>query len=299
MSATVPPAEDPTPPCVAFVFSGGASLGSIQVGMAVALEEAGITPDLIVGTSVGAINGSWFATGKQASELAEVWASLERSDLFPVGIRLGLRALVGRAGHFISDSGLRSLLERHLSFDRLEDAPIPFQIIATDAASGDEVVLRSGPAMEAVLASAALPGIFPPVDVAGRKLFDGGVSNNTPISRAIEAGATEVWVLNPGYSCGLVSTPDNALALALHSMALLVQQRLVLELTNKRFDVPVHLIPAPCPISVTPIDFSQSSELIERAAAGTRQWLKNGRPNAMPLVFPHQHKRPYIAQQKT
>ena len=267
--------------------------------MAVALEEAGITPDLIVGTSVGAINGSWFATGKQASELAEVWASLERSDLFPVGIRLGLRALVGRAGHFISDSGLRSLLERHLSFDRLEDAPIPFQIIATDAASGDEVVLRSGPAMEAVLASAALPGIFPPVDVAGRKLFDGGVSNNTPISRAIEAGATEVWVLNPGYSCGLVSTPDNALALALHSMALLVQQRLVLELTNKRFDVPVHLIPAPCPISVTPIDFSQSSELIERAAAGTRQWLKNGRPNAMPLVFPHQHKRPYIAQQKT
>lgn len=296
MSVTVPPRKDPTSPCVAFVFSGGASLGSVQVGMAVALEEAGITPDLIIGTSVGAVNGSWFAMGQRATDLADVWHDLERSDLFPVGVLLGLRAIVGRSGHFVSDSGLRSLLQRHLSFDRLEEAPVPFQVIATDAVSGDEVVLRSGPALDAVLASAALPGIFPPVDVDGRMLFDGGVSNNTPISRAIEAGATEVWVLNPGYSCGLVAAPDNALALALHSTALLVQQRLVLELANKTFDVPVHLIPAPCPLSVTPIDFSQSSELIARATAGTKQWLGNGRPNAMPLVIPHQHQRPHLIE---
>jgi NTE family protein len=113
--------------------------------------------------------------------------------------------------------------------------------------------------------------------------------NNTPITHAIDSGATEVWVLSTGYSCGLAKAPRGAVAMAMHSVALLVQQRLVLETASRHYDVLVHLIPPPCPISVTPIDFSRTAQLIERAHAGTRQWLNNGCPHAMPLTLHHAH----------
>jgi NTE family protein len=176
-----------------------------------------------------------------------------------------------------------------MQFDLLEEAPIPFQVIATDAQLGTEVVLTKGSALDAVLASAALPAVFPPVEIDGRLLIDGGVANNTPISTAIAAGATQVWVLSTGYSCGLAAPPISALAMVMHSVFVLVQQRLVQETNACEYKLPVHLIPPPCPITVTPVDFSQSSELIERARTGTSQWLANGRPNAMPLTFPHHH----------
>lgn len=271
-----------------FVLSGGASLGSVQVGMALALSEAGIKPDRIVGTSVGAVNGAWLAGGRSAEDLAELWRGLRRSDLFPLGPLLGLRGFLGRRNHLISNRGLRRLLVRHVEFGNLENAQIPLTVITTDACTGEEVPLSSGPAIPAVLASAALPAIFPAIKMGGRSLIDGGVSNNTPITRAIEAGATEVWVLSTGYSCGLIEPPDGALPMAMHAVALLVQQRLVLETSTRTYPVPVHLIPPPCPISIVPTDFSQTNELIERGYAGTRQWLANGRPHAMPFG-PHLH----------
>ncbi len=271
-----------------FVLSGGASLGSVQVGMALALNEAGITPDRIVGTSVGAVNGAWLASGRSVEDLADLWRGLRRSDLFPLGPLLGLRGFLGRRNHLISNRGLRRLLERHVDFPNLESARIPLTVITTDARSGEEVPLSHGPAIPAVLASAALPGIFPAIKIGERSLIDGGVSNNTPITHAIEAGATEVWVLSTGYSCGLAAPPAGALPMAMHAVALLVQQRLVLETITRTYPVPVHLIPPPCPISIAPTDFSQTHELIERGYAGTRQWLANGRPHAMPLG-PHLH----------
>lgn len=273
----------------AFVFSGGASLGAIQVGMAAALFEADIRPDLVVGASVGAVNAAWFANGADPAELATIWASMTRSQLFPVSPIQGLQALLGRRPYFVSGDGLRRMLERHIGFGRLEDATIPIVVLTTDARTGEEVVLRQGPAVNAIMASAALPGVFPPVEVEGRVLIDGGVANNTPITAAIEAGATEVWVLSTGFSCALPSPPTGALAMALHSVALLVQQRLVLETTNRDYPVPVHLLPPPCPITITPIDFSQTESLVSRAEAGTRQWLSNGCPHAIPLHVPHDH----------
>jgi NTE family protein len=257
--------------------------------MALALEEQGVRPQLVIGTSVGAVNGAWLAGGGSAGELTDIWRSLTRNQLFPMRPLSGLRAFTGRADHFVPDSGLRRLLRRHLRFSRLEEAPTPFNVVAADVRSGDQVILTHGPAMDAVLASAALPGVFPPVESAGRPLIDGGVVNNTPITTAIEAGATEVWVLSTGYSCALPSAPTTAFAMAMHAVALLVQQRLVLETSTRDYPIPVHLIPPPCPITVTPVDFSQTAELIERSAAGTRQWLGNDCPHAMPLHVPHRH----------
>ncbi len=272
----------------AFVFSGGASLGSIQVGMALALDEAGIRPDLIVGTSVGAINGGWLASGQGPAQLADIWQGLRRQDMFPLRPLVGLRGFLGKRSFFIPNTGLRRVLDANIPYTRLEDAPIPITVIATDAQTGGEVALNSGPTIPAILASSALPAIFPPIRLQGRLLIDGGVANNTPITRAIEAGASTVYVLSTGYSCGLTEPPQGALALGLHSVAMLVQQRLVLETSTRDYPVPVHLIPPPCPISVPPTDFSQTDQLMERALVGTRQWLGNGCPRAMPLDV-HQH----------
>lgn len=272
----------------AFVLSGGASLGAIQVGMAEALYVEGIRPDMVIGTSVGAINGAWLAGDRPIRGLVELWQSLRTRQIFPLRPLVGLRGFAGRSPNLVPNSSLAQLLKRHVSFSNLEDAPIPFSVIVTEVSSGEEVRLDRGPAIDSILASAAIPGVFPAVTINGRTYMDGGVVDNTPISQAIAAGATDVWVLSTGYSCALPAPPTGALAMALHGMALLVQQRFVLETAQRKYPVPVHLIPPPCPITVTPVDFSQSSELMERARRGTEQWLANGEPYAIPLLG-HRH----------
>ena len=275
----------------AFVLSGGASLGAIQVGMAQALDAEGIRPDMVIGTSVGAVNGSWLASGRPVDGLCDLWLSLRSRQIFPVRPLVGLRGFWGRGPNLVPNSGLLQLLLDHLAFTRLEDAPIPFSVIATDVSTGLEVRLDRGPAIEAILASAAIPGIFPPVHIDGSDFIDGGIVDNTPISQAIAAGATDVWVLSTGYSCALPAPPRSALALALHGLALLLQQRFITETTSREYPVPVHLIPPPCPITVTPMDFSQSADLIDRAYRGTAQWIANGEPFALPLLG-HHHGQP-------
>jgi NTE family protein len=269
----------------AFVFSGGASHGSIQVGMAMALAERGIEPDLIVGTSVGAINGAWLAGGRSAADLATVWNGLRRQDLFPTRPMLGLKAFLGKSTHFVPDTALRSMLEKRLPMDRIEDAEIPLIIVAADALGGEEVLLTEGDAVDAVTASASLPAIFPPARtrVAGRDrlLVDGAVINNTAITTAVDAGATDVWVLSTGYFCDLVEPPSTAIAAALHAVSLMVQRRFVLEMEANTYAERIHLVPPPCPVTVSPIDFSHSSALIERALEGTRSWLDAGEPHAL------------------
>ncbi len=268
----------------AFVFSGGASHGSIQVGMAIALAEQGITPDLIVGTSVGAINGAWLAGGRPATDLAEVWNGLRRQDLFPTRPLLGLRAFLGKRTHFVPDTGLRALLTEQLPISRLEDVEIPLIVVAADALTGEEVLLTVGDAVDAITASASLPAIFPPAKVRiegrDRLLVDGAVINNTAITTAIDAGATDVWVLSTGYSCDLIEPPSTAIAAALHAVSLMVQRRFVLEMEANTYTVPIHLVPPPCPVTVSPIDFSHSGALIERALVGTRAWVAAGEPDA-------------------
>src|SRR5688572_23229999 len=183
----------------AFVLSGGASLGAIQVGMLRALYERGVAADLIVGTSVGAINGAYIASRPQsvetADELAGVWRDIGRGQVFPLNPLTGFLGFFGARRHLVPDGSLRRLLRDHTGFARLEDAAIPLHVIATEVLSGEELRLSNGPAIDAVMASAAIPGVFPPVRWGERDLMDGGVSNNAPISHAIELGAETVYVL--------------------------------------------------------------------------------------------------------
>ncbi len=270
----------------AFVLSGGASHGALQVGMAMALADDGITPDLISGTSVGAINGAWLAGGGAPENLGAIWRDLTRRDLFPTRLVRGFRAFIGRAPSFFPSTGLRRVLERHLPFERLEDADLPITVIATDELTGAEVRLTEGSAVEAITASASIPALLPAVEIGGRRLVDGAVVNNTPITVAIEAGATEVWVLTTGFGCALDEPPGTAFGSAIHAVGLMVQRRLVLELAAADYPVPVHVVPAPCPLDISPIDFSRSELLIERGLDVTRNWLDAGQPDDLTTVAP-------------
>jgi NTE family protein len=264
-----------------FVLSGGASLGAIEVGMLRALAAAGIECDLLLGTSVGAVNAAYLAGHPGAAGvegLAELWLKLRAADVFPANPLLGLRGFLGRTNHLVSPHALRRLVVDNLTYARLEDAAVPVYVVATDVASGEEVVLSKGDAADAVMASAAIPGVFPPVRVGDRDLMDGGVADNTPISHAVRLGCRTVYVLPTGHTCGNVPSPRSALGMVLHAVTVMVGQQLVRDIAYVRPDVDLYVVPPLCPLAVFPADFRHTAELIERGEASTRAWLHDGRP---------------------
>jgi len=268
----------------AFVLSGGGSLGSIQVGMLEALYERGIRPDLIVGTSAGALNGAFIAERPQvvqtAHELADVWRGLRRGDVFPVNPLSGALGMIGARSHLVPDSGLRRLIRRHTTVETLEETLVPLHVIATDVLAGEEVRLSEGPVVDAVMASAAIPGVLPAVEWKGRDLIDGGVANNAPLSHALDLGADRVYVLPTGAPCELDEAPHGALAMVVYATSLLVHARLTYEIAALDDPGRIVVLPPPCPLSVAPTDFSRADELIDRARTDARQVLdKTATPN--------------------
>lgn len=224
--------------------------------------------------------------------LAELWRSIGRSDIFPFEPVRGFLGFVGRQQSMISDRGLRRILTEHLDFERLEDARLGLHAIVVDALSGRDVRLSSGPSVDAVAASAAIPGIFPPVMIDGRPYIDGGVVNNTPISHAYELGAETIWVLPAGYACSLPDAPRGSLAMALHGLSILVQHRLATDVAYHEPLVDLRVVPPLCPVTVSPADFRQSASLIERARQSTEAWLADPAPscvNQAATTLTHHH----------
>jgi NTE family protein len=180
-----------------FVLSGAANLGSIQVGMLKALLEAGIVPEVLVGTSIGAVNAAFLAadpTLDQAQALCELWSEVRARHIFPPNPWVIGKALFHQGSLFPSEPW-RRFLEERLPYARIEDAAVPLRITATDFEEGTSVVLDSGPVVEAVLASTALPSIFPPHRIGDRLYLDGALSDQVPMKPAIEAGADTVYVM--------------------------------------------------------------------------------------------------------
>src|SRR5581483_9594886 len=150
----------------AFVFAGGGSLGAIQVGMLDALLAAGVRADFVVGASVGAINAAYFAGAPDTAcvaRLAQLWSRLRRSDIFPFTLATAI-GLLRHPGNLVDPSGLRRVVETNLPLRNIEDSKIPLHIMATNQ-QGQAVRLSRGPAVEAILASTAIPGIFPTVEI--------------------------------------------------------------------------------------------------------------------------------------
>ena len=277
----------------AFVFTGGGSLGAIQIGMLRVLLSSGVKPDFVVGASVGAINASYFAGAPNEAGVAtleQIWSGLRRADIFPLTLASAF-GLIRHPGHVVDPTGLRRVIETHLLYTRLEDAQIPLHIMATNQ-QGLGVRLSSGPAVEAILASTAIPGVFPPVTIGGDALMDGAIAANTPVRLAAELGASRIVILPTGYACALKEPPTRAIGKALHAITLLIAWQLMYELELIADDIEVHLVPTLCPLSVSPFDFSRSRELIERAAQSTKKWIEEDglQRRALPKeLAPHRH----------
>jgi NTE family protein len=269
---------EPSPSKTAFVFAGGGSFGAIQVGMMDSLARHGVSADMVVGSSVGALNGAFYASDPTVTgveRLANIWRGLSRHDVFPVTWRT-LLGFLWRRDFLIPHDGIRKLIDDHIPYRNLEDAKLPVHIVTTDIITGDSVVLSRGPAADAIVASTAIPGAFSPVRYGDHYLADGAVSSNTPVRVAVEKGARRLIILPTGHACANEAPPVGALANALHALTLLIARQLVNELENLGPGVEFFVIPPLCPLVGSPYDFSRTAEHIERARLATDQWLIRG-----------------------
>ncbi|MBI1340310.1 patatin-like phospholipase family protein [bacterium] len=258
------------------------------------LLAIGITPDFVVGASVGALNASFFAgdpTPEGVLRLEAIWRGLTRREVFPLSFSAVAGVLTGRRDGLVDPSGLRRLIERHLSFEALDGARVPLHVVATDE-GGESVCLSEGPAVDLILVSAAIPVVFPPVEYRGRRLMDGAIGGNTPIITAANLGASRIIVLPTGYSCAPTNPARGPVARGLHALTLLITQQMLRDLNQLMGKVEVFTIPPLCPLDISPFDFNGSQMLIERGASVTRDWLARGGLSTLEIpheLMPHTH----------
>lgn len=272
-------------------------MGAVQVGMLRALFEHGIDADLVIGSSVGAINAAYIGgdpTLAGVARLDTLWRGLKRADIFPVTWRRVL-GFLHRRDHLMPSDGLRRLLDLNLPYRNLEDARIPVHVVATDVLSGEPVVLSRGPVTQAILASSAIPGAFAPIEIDRKLLCDGAIASNTPVRAAVALGAQRLIILPTGFACAPDRPPRGAIESALHAITLLTAGQLVAELERLKQSIPYHILPTACPLGVSPFDFSRTPELIEQAYQRTLGWLGDGGLEHCEIpaaLRPHRHRPP-------
>src|SRR3954454_1692556 len=255
------PAGDP-----AFVLGGGGQLGAHEVGMLRALLERGIVPGLVVGTSIGAINGAAVAAEPSLAavgRLTRTWSAIERDDVFAGSILGRLGTLARTRTHLHDNASLRARLSESLPA-RIEDLTVPFQCVAASIEQAAEHWFSDGPLVDAVLASSAVPGILPPVEIDGEHFVDGGVVNSIPVGRAVELGARRVLVLHVGRLDRPLDPPRWPWEMALVAFEIARRHRFVGDLAALPEEIDVHVLPTG---QTDPPRYNDLSQLRYRATA--------------------------------
>ena len=258
----------------AFVLGGGGQLGASEVGMLRALLEHDLVPDLVVGTSVGAINGAAVAsdpTLHNIKRLAETWSDIERSDVF-AGSLLGRLATLARTGtHLHGNDALRAQITEALPVPLIEDLPVRFQCVAASIERAAEHWFETGPIVDAVLASSAVPGILPPVKVGDEHFIDGGIVNSIPVNRAVELGATRIFVMHVGRLDRPLEPPRWPWEVALVAFEIARRHRFLGDLASLPDTVEVHVLPTGQP---EPPGYKDLSALRYRVQTGVRESIE-------------------------
>lgn len=262
---------------ISFVLAGGGSLAATQVGMLRALSEADITPDLLIGSSAGGINAYCFAQHPNAvglDRLQRLWCGLHRRHVFPLDLVQVVAGLSGIRDGIVAPDRLRTFLGQHVGAAQLADTAIPVHLVATDLADGQPVVLTDGPALDALMASSAIPGVFPPVWLDDRPLVDGGMSVNIPVRQAEDLGSTTTYVL-PTIGPGSTETvPRGAVPILLHAVSHMLGRATTAEIAAARHTV--HVLPAPAHVGGNPFDFAATETLIEAGYRTATEALTTG-----------------------
>jgi NTE family protein len=232
---------------VAFVLGGGGGpLGAHEVGMLRALIERGIVPDLVLGTSVGAINGAAVAADPSADgvrRLARLWGEIGGRGVFGGSVLRRAATLARTRTHLHGNDALRARLAETFGHGRIEDLSVPFQCVAASIERASEHWFAAGPLVDAVLASAAVPGLLPPVEIGGEHFIDGGIVNSIPVSRAVELGARQVFVLHVGRLDRPLEPPRWPWEVALVAFEVARRHRFVGDLAALAGDIDVHVLP--------------------------------------------------------
>ncbi|MFF5210628.1 patatin-like phospholipase family protein [Streptosporangium sp. NPDC000396] len=266
----------------AFVLGGGGVLGAHEVGMLRALDEAGIKPDVIVGTSVGALNGVMLAAdpGDAVAGLTALWRSDVVRTAFAGSWMTRLSTLAKTGTHLHSPGPLRGLLARTLPVSRIEDLPVPFQCVAASVERAAAHWFTEGPLVEAVLASCAVPGLLPPIRIGDEHFLDGGLVHSIPVGRAVALGARRVYVLHVGRIERPLVVPRRPWEVGLTAFEIARRHRFAEEMAALPADIEVHVMPAGSDTRPG-VDFSQlryrdSSHIsgyIERAYRASSRYL--------------------------
>lgn len=264
----------------AFVLSGGGNLGAMQAGTLLALCEAGIEPDLVVGTSVGALNSAFLACHPGvdgARALRDAWTGLRREDAVQLNAAATFMGIFGFRNHLVSTKRLRALIEKWIPILRFQDSKIALGAVATDALSGEAVLLTKGDVRLALIASAAIPGIFPPVRLEDRWLIDGSLSSNHPVLEAQELGANEIYLITTATQ-PRVAPPKGAIAVAMNSVSLLTTRVASLQLAEAQPRAAqnsghIHVVPSAEPLAPGPFDYRKGDTLAWESYQRARRWL--------------------------
>jgi NTE family protein len=260
---------------LAFVLGGGGQLGAAEVGMLRALFERDVRPTLIVGTSVGALHGAMVAAEPalaSVEKLAAAWRELIELGVLGASWLTGAASILRTRTHIRSNGPLRSLVVSLLPVQTFEELNVPFQCVAASIERSAEHWFSSGPLVDAILASAAVPGLLPPVEILGEHFIDGGVVNSIPIDRAVELGAGEIYVLHPGRIEQPLEVPRRLRDVGLVAFEIGRRHRFVRELANVPADVTVHLLPTGDPTPPRFNDLSQYRYRDFRTVAQRIEW---------------------------
>ncbi len=263
---------------VGFVLGGGGSLGAIQVGMLQALAEQAVTPDLVIGTSVGSINGAVVAFDPKgaANRLSHAWPRMTREQIFPGGLLAQARTLQRTKTHLFPNTGLAAAIADFLgTTTTFADLTLPFAAVAMDVATASPYVIDHGELLPALLASAAIPGIFPPVEHDARRLYDGGVVANVPLRQALAMGARSLVVLDCTFPGHLPPPPETLAEALLFTAMVTMRSQAILESPLVAAHVPVVYLRGPAVVRVSPLDFDDTDLLIERAYESARPFLED------------------------
>ena len=261
---------------VGYVLGGGGSLGAVQVGMLQALGEHDVAPDVVAGTSVGSLNGAVLALDPKsaANRLSHLWLRITRDQVFPGGLLAQVRSLQHAKTHLFPSTGLAGVIADFLGADAtFADLTLPFVAMAMDIATARPHVMREGPLLPALLASAAIPGIFPPVQLGTLRLYDGGLVANVPMRQAVDLGARSLVVLDCNFPGRVPSPPGTMAEVLFYTAMVAMRSQAVFEAPLVAADVPVIYLHGPEPHPVSPLDFRQTGTLIEAAYEAARSFL--------------------------
>jgi NTE family protein len=258
------------------VLSGGGSYGAAQIGMLRALDEAGVTPDLVVGSSVGALNGAVVAADPAgaADRLETVWSGVTRAQLFGGGRRIRmLWTFLRWRKSLCRPEALRSVIATWLPVESFDQLALPLAAVVTDLVTGEAVSLTSGELEPALLASAAIPGVYPPVELEGQWYADGGVTANVPVRQAIAFGARSVVVLNANPAQLTAKVPTTILGSVVRASVMMLRSQRADAVDGLSLRHPILYLPQVTPPSLSSFNFEHTPALIEAAHQRTRDLL--------------------------